>query len=315
MINQVPLVSILIPLFNKEAFIESTIASALDQVHEYIEVLVIDDGSTDGSLARVLAFTDPRLLVRSRENLGGNSTRNELIEWAKGEYIQFLDADDLLDPQKISRQLAAFWSGVDVVFCGYFNHAADGSLGAGTPPPDPARLVASLAGGAGITVSGLYRSEALRSAGGFDATLDASQEYELHLRSVLGGYWRSIAVVPEFLATRRETVGSITSDDLRVYRAKADALRSLLPLARNQSETEHLANALVNAGRHLARLGERSEAASVSADALVASPVGSASALPRRMRWLRWRPAMLARWESVETRVRERVTIKHRRGG
>lgn len=302
MINKVPLVSILIPLFNKEAFIESTIASALDQVHEDIEVLVIDDGSTDGSLARALAFTDPRLLVRSRENLGGNSTRNELIEWAKGEYIQFLDADDLLDRQKISRQLECMRPEIDLVTCRSQVITSQGSLVREGLRVD--ELISDLAHRGELIHAPLHRRANVLMVAGFHPTLSASQEYEFHLRSALLGVWKQVATVDDVLVTYRHASASITSSDLRVYRAKAEAIRSLLPLARNQSEINQLAHSLMNAGRHLARSGERSEAASVIADALVASPAGSATALPRRTRWLRRRPALLAGWEGVEGCIR-----------
>ena len=99
------LVSILIPCFNAEKYIRQCIDSALTQTHADKEVIVVDDGSTDGSLDIIRSF-GKRVRWESGPNRGGNAARNRLLDLAKGEWLQYLDADDYLLPDKIERQLA-----------------------------------------------------------------------------------------------------------------------------------------------------------------------------------------------------------------
>ena len=103
------LVSILIPAWNSAPWIVETLNSALAQTHPRTEIIVIDDGSTDATLhlARTHAARYPgRIQVASQANSGAAAARNHALRLAKGEFIQFLDADDLLAPRKIELQLA-----------------------------------------------------------------------------------------------------------------------------------------------------------------------------------------------------------------
>lgn len=100
-----PLVSVLIPCHNAERWIGETISSVLEQTHSNLEVIVVDDGSTDGSLERLRAFTDPRIRVIGQPNGGAAKARNTALEASRGSLVQWLDADDLLDPQKIACQV------------------------------------------------------------------------------------------------------------------------------------------------------------------------------------------------------------------
>ena len=100
------LVSILIPCFNAERWIAQCIESALDQNWPTKEVVVVDDGSTDGSAEVVATFGDRVRFVRA-EHQGGNATRNQLLRLAHGEWLQYLDADDYLLPGKVAGQMGA----------------------------------------------------------------------------------------------------------------------------------------------------------------------------------------------------------------
>src|SRR6266404_1994004 len=99
------LVSILIPCYNAERWIAQAIESALAQTWLEREVIVIDDGSTDGSLDIIKSF-DGRIRWESGPNRGGNAARNRLLELSRGEWLQYLDADDFLLPNKLERQIA-----------------------------------------------------------------------------------------------------------------------------------------------------------------------------------------------------------------
>jgi glycosyltransferase involved in cell wall biosynthesis len=102
-----PLVSILIPAFNAGRWIEETIKSALDQTWPRTEIIVVDDGSTDQTLAIARRFASSKVAVVNQENQGAAATRNHAFSLSQGEYIQWLDADDLLSPDKIEKQIRA----------------------------------------------------------------------------------------------------------------------------------------------------------------------------------------------------------------
>lgn len=94
-----PFFSIIIPLYNKEHYIARAIFSALNQTFQDFEIIVINDGSTDGSLAAAKEITDPRIRIFNQKNLGVNNARNAGIKKSKGKYIAFLDSDDAYTPQ------------------------------------------------------------------------------------------------------------------------------------------------------------------------------------------------------------------------
>ncbi|WP_316804878.1 glycosyltransferase family A protein [Pedobacter nototheniae] len=98
-------VSIIIPFYNAEKHLEETIQSALKQSYTNIEIIVVDDGSNDASNAIAQKFKSDRLTLVKQKNKGASAARNLGINIAKGDYIQFLDADDLLSPDKIEGQL------------------------------------------------------------------------------------------------------------------------------------------------------------------------------------------------------------------
>src|SRR6266481_5875279 len=101
------LVSILIPAYNAETWIGDTIQSALAQTWPRKEIIVVDDGSKDATAAVARQFASRGVVVVSKENQGAAATRNHAFQLSQGDYIQWLDADDLLAPDKIERQLAA----------------------------------------------------------------------------------------------------------------------------------------------------------------------------------------------------------------
>jgi len=100
-----PLVSIIIPLFNAEKYIAETIQSALNQTWPNKEIIIINDSSTDNSLAIANKYASENLKIFTQENKGASAARNFGLKEAKGEYIQFLDADDLLSTDKIEGQM------------------------------------------------------------------------------------------------------------------------------------------------------------------------------------------------------------------
>ena len=102
-----PLVSILIPAYNSEEWVGAAIASAVGQTWRHKEIIVVDDGSTDGTLAVARRFEPKGVRVITQPNQGAAIARNTASSLSRGDYIQWLDADDLLSPDKVTRQMQA----------------------------------------------------------------------------------------------------------------------------------------------------------------------------------------------------------------
>src|SRR4029077_692185 len=102
-----PLVSILIPAYNAEKWIADTISSALAQPWPRKEIIIVDDGSTDQTLSIARQFTSKTVSVIAQKNQGASAARNKAFQLCQGDYIQWLDADDLLSPDKVAKQLKA----------------------------------------------------------------------------------------------------------------------------------------------------------------------------------------------------------------
>jgi glycosyltransferase involved in cell wall biosynthesis len=102
-----PLVSILIPAHNAEEWIANTVKSAIAQTWPRKEIIVVDDGSVDRTAQVAREFSSREVSVVSTQNQGAAASRNLALQFSQGDYIQWLDADDLLAPDKIERQLAA----------------------------------------------------------------------------------------------------------------------------------------------------------------------------------------------------------------
>ncbi len=98
-------VSVLIPAYNAGPYIEQTLASVVGQTWPHVEVIVVDDGSRDDTLAKARRYASDQVQVVSQANAGASAARNRAFALATGDYIQYLDADDLLHPDKIRAQL------------------------------------------------------------------------------------------------------------------------------------------------------------------------------------------------------------------
>ncbi|MEM7233697.1 MAG: glycosyltransferase family 2 protein [Planctomycetota bacterium] len=116
-----PLVSALVCTYNGGEYLRASIGSLLAQTHESLEVIVVDDGSTDGSVDPIEAENDPRVQVLRQENAGKSVAMNYGLSVAKGEFYFLHDADDLSYPRRVERQLARLQEKPELagVFCGY----------------------------------------------------------------------------------------------------------------------------------------------------------------------------------------------------
>ncbi|MBD2730079.1 glycosyltransferase [Nostoc sp. FACHB-892] len=110
--EKLPKISVIIPAYNSEKTIAHTIQSVLNQTFTDLELIVINDGSQDSTLEIVTQIKDPRIKVFSYSNAGGNVSRNRGLQRAVGEFVSFLDADDLWTPDKLQSQLKALQENV-----------------------------------------------------------------------------------------------------------------------------------------------------------------------------------------------------------
>lgn len=185
------LVSILIPCYNAERWIAQAITSALEQTWSQKEIIVVDDGSTDGSLAVIRSFAD-RIRWETGPNRGGNAARNRLLELARGEWVQYLDADDYLLPSKVAQQMefVAAQPSTDFVFgpatLEYWSELTARKQILPIPEPhDHWILLASW--GLPQTGAPLWRKQAILDVGGWKLDQPCCQEHELYLRLLIGG--------------------------------------------------------------------------------------------------------------------------------
>jgi glycosyltransferase involved in cell wall biosynthesis len=185
------LVSILIPCYNAERWIAHAIDSALAQAWNEKEVIVVDDGSTDSSLDVIRRFGD-RIRWETGPNRGGGAARNRLLELADGQWIQYLDADDYLLPNKIAAQVGFISASpeLDVVFGPitvehWSEHTIRRELLTTPEPYDLWVLLASWR--LPQTGAPLWRKQAIVDVGGWKPDQPCCQEHELYLRLLILG--------------------------------------------------------------------------------------------------------------------------------
>ncbi|MEZ5304510.1 MAG: glycosyltransferase family A protein [Verrucomicrobiales bacterium] len=184
------LVTVAIPCFNAERWIRECVGSALGQSHRPVEVLVLDDGSSDRSLEVLGSFGDS-VRVLAEPNRGSNPSRNRLLAEARGEWIQFLDADDYLLPDKIARQLAEGGGGrdADLIYSPGLVEERDGqeALGETAVPCDHDPVEQWLRWRLVQTGAALWRTEALRRIGGWNEDFPCCQDNEIFSRAIRSG--------------------------------------------------------------------------------------------------------------------------------
>lgn len=230
-----PRVSIIIPCYKQAHYLSDALESVLAQTHSNWECIIVNDGSPDdtGEVARGYASRDPRIRYLEQENRGLAGARNSGLAIATGEYIQFLDADDVILPEKLAAQLAVFSQEprTSVVYCDffYFEHTPDNR--SDSPAAFKAKygnndIAAKLLGGNFVVVhAALVRRQDIQEAGGFDESLRACEDYDLWLRLAAQG--KLFAYLDCALALYRITPGSMTRDMLRQVDATLTVLQKI----------------------------------------------------------------------------------------
>jgi len=190
------LVSIIVPCHNGARFLPEALDSAFAQTHPAIEVIVVDDGSTDGTPA-VLERYAGRVRALRQPNRGPSAARNAALEIARGDYIAFLDADDRFLPDKVARQAAVLDARPDVglVYSGWRFIDEEGRVlpGEGRPRGEGDLLPGLVLGNPIHPLAALVRRPLVTEVGGFDETLWGCEDWDLFLRlSRRGMRWAPI---------------------------------------------------------------------------------------------------------------------------
>ena len=275
------MISILIPCFNAERWIGAAIESALSQSWQDREVIVADDGSTDGSLSIIKSFGD-RLRWVSGPNRGGNVTRNALLAMARGEWVQYLDADDYLLPDKLREHwtwLQSNAADADVVLSPVIlEHGAGADAWREPAPiPEPRDLWVLLVRWYLPQTGGpLWRKQAIVDVGGWNPDQPRAQDYELYLRLIIAG--KRFAFCPHAGAIYRqwsdETVCRVDRPDLR--RRVLDIVQRAEDFLRDQQQlTEPRRRAISIARFEAARAAwpsDRQQARSIMAQVTQSDP-------------------------------------------
>src|SRR6266446_27932 len=188
-----PLVSVIIPAYNAERYVGRALRSVVEQSYAGLEIILVDDGSQDGTAQVVEQFKDPRIVYLYQGNAGQGNARNHGLRVCKGEYVSFLDADDWYHPRKIERQVAFLQAhpGYKVVYCNALHtyagapdrlykrrhaHASDLIL--------PELLKSSYIN----PNTALIARTVVEACGGFVETRYYPEEWDLWLRMTLAGF-------------------------------------------------------------------------------------------------------------------------------
>ncbi|MEH2310362.1 MAG: glycosyltransferase [Nostoc sp.] len=240
--KNLPKISVIIPAYNSEKTIKHTIQSALNQTFTNFELIIINDGSQDSTLEVVTQIQDSRIKVFSYSNAGGNVSRNRGLHRAVGEFVSFLDADDLWTPDKLQSQLKALQENVTTKVAYSWTDYIDAN----------GEFILS---GKRINVKGnvyenllinnflengsnpLICRKALITLGGFDESLSAAQDWDMWLR--LASKFDFICV-PSVQILYRISYNSVSSNLVRQEKACLQVLErayKVRPFLRDATRT------------------------------------------------------------------------------
>jgi glycosyltransferase involved in cell wall biosynthesis len=231
-----PLVSVIVPCYNGELYLRQAIDSALAQTYPRVEVVVVDDGSADGSADIAESYGDRILLVR-QENAGLSAARNAAIEASSGEFVCLLDADDVLLPDCISSRLRHALEDESVGLVAGYYREIDGAGNVLPRVPEIRRVTEmshfyqAVKRNWGPPVGWIIRRRAIELCGDFDPLLRSCEDWDLLIR--LTTKYR-IAYEPTTGAYYRQLEGQMSRNHLVMYDAGAKVLAKNAAFARSQ---------------------------------------------------------------------------------
>ena len=227
-----PLISVIVPTYNRAHFLKEAIESVLAQTYKNLEIIIVDDGSTDNTSKLVEKFTDKRIIYLYQDNKGVSSARNKGILKTKGEYISFLDSDDIWLPQKLQKQLEVFKTSrfnPGVVYTGIQYMDNNGSL-------KKQKKLSKYRGDifnkllrkniAGIGSTMLVKKECFDKCGLFDENLPSREDLDILIRI---STCFEVDYVPEFLTLERIHGKRITSNIDKTIKGRELLFKKIYP--------------------------------------------------------------------------------------
>ena len=216
-----PAVSVIMPAYNAEPFLHTAVESVLRQSFADLELLIVDDGSSDRTvaIARDYAARDPRVRVLEQPNAGPGPARNAGFGAAGGRFFAFLDSDDEWDETFLAEQMAVLAARPDIdVVVGNARNRGGARHGQPARPVRgdgrPIALAEILADETCLFIMSVFRREAVDAIGGFDPALLTNEEYEMWIRAALAGFTFTRHTTPLGWYSCRP--GSLSSSDTRM---------------------------------------------------------------------------------------------------
>jgi len=202
-----PQVSVVVPCFNLGRYVDEAVQSCLEQSHPDVEIIVVDDGSTERETSALLAsYVRPHTRVVRTTNNGLAAARNHGASLASGQYLCFLDADDWLAPSYFEKAVSTFKSQSELSFVGSWVQATGEEDWLYTP--DQCDLPALLAD-CTVSTAAVVRREAFWSVGGFDTGMPAQGDEDRDLWINLAAHGHFGTILPEALFFYRRRSGSM----------------------------------------------------------------------------------------------------------
>jgi glycosyltransferase involved in cell wall biosynthesis len=222
-------VSVIIPTYNRATWVTEAVVSVLAQTYRDFELLVVDDGSSDGTLAALASFGSQVKVLRREERRGVSAARNLGATAATGNWLAFLDSDDLWLPDKLARQVEYLRAHPNILIC----QTGETWIrnGVRVNPPEACRKVAgdiflpSLSRCLVSPSAVMVHRRLFENLGGFDESLPAAEDYDLWLRIA----WRyPVGLVPEPLVIKRGGHADQLSRQWGLDRWRIQALKKIL---------------------------------------------------------------------------------------
>lgn len=212
-----PHVTAVTVFYNRSKYVPDSVESLIQQDYPNLEILLVDDGSTDGTLAALQRYAhDPRVRILTQGNRGFTIALKDAIEQSSGEFIAFHDAGDVSYPTRITRQVEALMGHPKAVLCSSFVDNEDSYTGKVTihkPRIDSTLIETLLRDNPFYHGEMMYRRDAYEKVGGYRRFFRFSQDYDLWLRMSLLG---EAVIVPEVLYHRPLIPGSISMDPKKI---------------------------------------------------------------------------------------------------
>ena len=237
-----PVVSIVMPAYNVEPYVGDAIRSALAQTYGDFELIVVDDGSKDGTaeIVRDLARQDRRIHLVQQLNRGLAGARNSALRASRGEFFALLDSDDLWEPEFLAQQLAVMHLRPDVdIVTGngwYLGGAHHGQLARPYPDTRPDPVLASIIGDEwSVFIMSVVRRRVYTTIGPFDEAMRSNEDYDFWLRAALADF--RFARNDRPLGHYRVRTDSLSASNVRMLRGILQVYTKLRPeIARHARE-------------------------------------------------------------------------------